>query len=274
MSVNDRSVIPYYYQIKADILERIGRGELGVNDRLPSEHKLAAQYGVSRPTVRQALNELVYTGVLWRKQGKGTFVAPPRIVEDVTDLVPFAFQARASGKLPHVRILSKDVVKPTRQVARALAVDVEDDLIQLVGVRYADEEPILLRTTYYPVKVAPQLLTHEFEETPLADVMDRYGLRAARSESTFVVVPARRREARLLSVAEGTPLILWEGVKYLDDDRPLALDRCFCRSDRFEFHVVRHRGEIVGANLRTREAGRGKQPGGAESGPISPSTTG
>jgi len=253
MNIRINNITPYYYQIKTDILSKIKSGELRENQRIAPELELAAQYGVSRPTVRRALNELVYTGVIWRKQGKGTFVAPLRIREDLASLPVFAEEAVAVGKKPELKILSRKTIKPTKEIARVLEITPTDDLIELTGLRLADREPMILRIAYYPLQAAPQLATHKFDSTPLVDVLRGYGITIAHSSQTFQVAPSRSKEANYLNIESGFPVIIWEGVNYLQDDRPFCFTRSYYRSDKFEFHIEQYGHNVTDIQLRRRQ---------------------
>lgn len=250
------NVIPYYYQIKMDILSAIQNGELTENQKIAPEVELAARYGVSRPTVRQALNELVYTGVLWRKQGKGTFVAPQRIHEDLSSPPVFAEEAFAVGKEPELKVLSRKTIKPTREIARALEISDTDELVEVVGLRLADHEPMLLRIEYFPLKLAPQLSTREFDNTPMFDVLAEYGLNTARSSQTFQVAAARAEEAEHLNVEPGSPVMVCEGINFLSDNRPYCFRKSYYRGDRFEFHIQQHGANVTDIELRRRPSKR------------------
>lgn len=249
MTINVKSVIPYYFQIKADIVRKITTGELKENEKLTPETILAEHYHVSRPTVRQALNELVYAGYIWRKQGKGTFVSPLRIHENLLFYKPFAEEAEEIGKKPGLRVLSEKIVKATPEVALSLNIETDSDTIELVGLRLADNEPILIRTSYYPVNLFPKLFEELAQGVPIIEIVERNGVYPARAVQNFQVVPSRTAEGKHLGVPKGTPLILWEGVLYTDDDRPYELTRAFHRSDKYVFHIEQQRDRIIGSRL-------------------------
>ena len=190
--------------------------------------------------------------MLWRKQGKGTFVSQLRIREDLRTPPVFAEEAIALGKTPELRILSKKTVKPTKEIARMLEIDSSDDLLELTGLRLADHEPMILRTSYYPIKVVPQLVAHEFDSTPLVEVLRRFGIRALRSSQTFQVVPCRSREARYLKIETGSPVLLWEGTFYTENDKPFSFARSYYRSDKFEFQIEQYGESLTDIRMRPR----------------------
>lgn len=254
MTIKEKNIIPYYFQIKADILRRIKQGDLKENDKLTPETVLAEEYGVSRPTVRQAINELVFAGYLWRHRGKGTFVAPPRIQENLLFYTPFAEKAEELGKKPKLKVLSERLIKANSEIASTLNINIGDDLIELVGLRLADKEPILLRTSYFPANLFPNLFEELSKGIPIIQIVEKNGIYPERAVQTFQVVSARASESKYLKVPQGTPLILWEGVVYTDKEEPYELTRAFYRSDKYLFHIDQHRSKIIEAGMRDKTA--------------------
>ncbi len=236
-----RSVIPYYYQIKEDLIAKIQKGELKEDEKIPSETLLAAEYGVSRPTVRQAINELVFAGYLWRKQGKGTFVAPFKIQKNLQLYTPLVEELESQGKTLKIKVLSKKSIKATDEVARLLQIEPDEELIELRALRIVNDTPITLRTSYYPAKIVPQLINENIDDTPIYKIIKKYGLTPVKTKDTIQVVQARKKEAKYFEVEEGFPLILWEGVVFLDEGRPFELTKALYRSDKFKFYVEQHR---------------------------------
>ena len=243
------NIIPYYYQIKADILDRIRRGELHENEKIESENELARKYGVSRPTVRQALNELVFTNVLWRRQGRGTFVSPKRLNENLLLYSPFVEEVTAMGKKPTIKITDRKVVTASKEMARLLEIEEGDEVLELAGLRLADEEPISFRSSYYPMKQFPDLIHERFEDVSLFEKMQSYGVQCARAKQTFQVVLARENEAHQLKISVGFPLLLWEGIIYSNLEKPFELTRALYRSDKYQFQIEQFRNNIIGAGI-------------------------
>lgn len=252
MAIDSAPVIPYYFQIKQDILRRIRSQEIREGEKIPSETEIASTYRVSRPTVRRAIDELVFAGYLYRHQGKGTFVSPQRFVEDLTDYVPFAETARASGRNPHVKVLSKEIQVATEQMCRDLQLRPGAKLIEVVGVRYADEEPIAIRTSYYPELLMPDLVDRLTGDRVLSEVVREYGLEPHRARHTLQVVRARKEDALTLAVSVGDPLILWEGVVFDTAGAPFELSRALYRADKYQFYIEHQRKVIVNSGVQMK----------------------
>lgn len=254
MSLTDiNKVIPYYYQIKADILGQISRGELRENSKIASENELARLYGVSRPTVRQAINELVFAGILWRRQGRGTFVSPSRIDVDLVHYMPFFEEAASAGQKPELQIISCHTTRATAEVAKLLLISEGDELYELVGVRHADHRPVKIISSYFPVARFPGLDQCSFPQGVAALIKVRYGVFPTEAKQTLQVVIAREQDAELLNVRAGFPLIMLEGVIYGENSQPYAIERALYRSDRMRFHIHQVRDNIVAAGISHSE---------------------
>ena len=245
--------IPHYFQIRADILSRVRRGELKAGDRIPSENKMAEQYGVSRPTVRQALDELVFAGFLRRERGRGTFLAPGKITEDLISYTPFVEEVIQFGMNPAVQIIKREILHATHEVANLLQVEENSPLIEITGLRTADEKPVTLRTSYYIADMFQDLLSADLKETTMFEAIRNRGYEAHRTTQTFRIVKARHAESKYLQVPIDFPLILWEGVLYSKDNIPFELTRAVYRSDRYEFRIEQIRDNIVGAGITSKK---------------------
>ncbi len=118
--VNKHSPVPLYHQLEAILLERINQGGFRTSDKLPAERELAAEFGVSKITVRQALSNLAAAGVVRRDQGRGTFVAEPKVEEGPRELTSFSQEMVRRGLRPSSLILQKEVIPAEAGIAAKL----------------------------------------------------------------------------------------------------------------------------------------------------------
>ena len=240
MVVDKNSAIPLYYQIKEKILSDIHEGKYQIGQQLPPEMELAEEFNVSRPTVRQAINELVFENILWRERGRGTFINKPMIKSNLEILTPFVEEIESQGLTPGVKVIEKELADATEGIAKALNIKPNDQVIKFERIRLVNDDPVILRTSFFSYKLIPQLLDEELE--PLYPVIQKYGFDLTRAEQTLHVVQAREDEARKLGVAKGFPLLLWEGIVYSKEGIPIELVKSLYRSDRYQFHVIQRRG--------------------------------
>lgn len=228
--------IPLYYQIKARLLESIENGQLKPGDRVLSERELTTQFGVSRMTARQALTELESQGYLYRVQGKGTFVATPKIEQPLAGLTSFTEDMRRRGLEPGAKVLAAEEVAAGRKVARALGCGETAPVVRLERLRLAGGDPMALEISHVPASVVPGLL----ERGPVVHSLYRileteFGIRLVRAIQSLEAVPANAYEAEMLHVREGTPLLLLERISRDSQERPIEFVRSLYRGDRYRF---------------------------------------
>jgi GntR family transcriptional regulator len=235
--------IPLYHQLKTLLLERIRTGEMKPNDRLPAEDELAATHGVSKATVRQALNDLAVAGVLRREQGRGTFVAEPKLAQGPREMTSFTDEMRSRGFHPTSRVLNQDVIEAETDIAEKLRVTEGAPVMRLKRLRLADDEPMGIQTAYLALALAPRLVEEEFTNASLYEALERkYSLWPAHAQETYVAVLLDRADAKLLKVAAASPALSAERVSYLSSGQPLEVTYSIMRGDRYQIvlDLTRH----------------------------------
>jgi len=245
LSIDHNSHVPYYAQVMEALRERIERGEWKAGDQLPGEPELCVLFDVSRTVIRQALSELLHDGLILRAKGKGTFVAEPKIVENLAQKLTGFYQDMADRGYPPVsQVLKQIVVSANQKVAAFLQVEPGTPVVEIERLRFVQEEPIVLVTTYLPYARCPGLLTADVTHQSLYSVMEQqYGLTIARGHRTLDAVTANQYEADLLQIEVGAPLMLLDSVSYLEDGAPIEYYHALHRGDRsrFEAELIRVR---------------------------------
>ena len=155
--VDSVSSQPLYVQIKNMLARRILDGEYAPHERLPSEAELIKVFGVSRITVRQALRDLHGDGLVFSVQGKGTFVAKPKAVQDVQRLQGFGESIVPQGYEATTRVISLNETRPSQEVADALGIRQSDDVVEIKRIRFRNREPISIDHSFYPVEIGRRL---------------------------------------------------------------------------------------------------------------------
>jgi GntR family transcriptional regulator len=229
-----RRGVPAHQLIEKWLTGLISDRVLRVGDKLPAESRLADALGVSRMTLRQALASLEAKRVLERRRGRsgGTFIAQAKIDCDLTGLAGFTEQMRRANVRPGARLISARTVRAPRSVAQALELDGTAEVHEVVRVRSANREPLALERSYFPAAVFPDLLEHSLLGS-LYELMRREYDRAphASSESLEPVV-ATDREALLLAVATGSPLMQIDRTAYTATGLPVECAFDLYRADR------------------------------------------
>ncbi len=251
------SFIPYYVQVKEALRERIEQGGWKPGDQLPGELELCQLFDVSRTVIRQALKELTYEGLIVREQGKGTFVAEPKISESlVQKLTGFYQDMVEQGHTPITKVLKQIVGPASPKVATYLGLEPDTPVIEIDRLRFIQDESIVLVTTYLPYHLCPELAKVDLSHQSLYAFLEKQcGLVIARGHRTIEAGLANEYEARLLQIEKGAPLIILDSVSYLNDGTPIEYYHALHRGDRSRFEV-----ELV----RIREQGRAREALGGE----------
>ena len=152
------SPIPFYLQLLDILRDIINQGEWQLGEQLPGEHSLCETYEVSRTVVRQALRELELEGLIYRRKGKGSFVAEPKISGGLAQkLTGFYQDMEERGTRPISQVLKQAVVPASAKVAQELKIDLGTPVVELQRLRFVENEPIVLVTSYLPHKLCPGL---------------------------------------------------------------------------------------------------------------------
>lgn len=244
--------IPYYYQLMQVLQSEIESGSRPADSAIPSEHELCRMFNVSRTVVRQALGDLVAKGLLYRVKGKGTFVAPSKLNERFVqrsdgfygDMTSRGFSVRSS-------VLEQCVAEPPSNVRDHLGPALSGLVIKIERLRFVNEEPMQLVTTYIPHDLCPDLVAADLTTCSLYDLLrTRYSLTVASGTRVLEAVLAQRPICTLLGVNKGAPLLKMESVSYLRDGRPLEYYIAWHRGDRSKFEIEM----MVGANVTVGQA--------------------
>lgn len=246
-AVDRSSPIPYYVQVKEALREHIEHGDWQPGDQLPGEPELCRLFDVSRTVIRQALREMEYEGSIVRERGKGTFVAEPKISESLVQKLTGFYQDMVDrGHTPVSQVLEQHVVPASSKVAAHLNLEPGTSVIEIERLRFVQDEPIVLVTTYLPYALCPDVAHADLSHQSLYVFLEKQcGLVIARGHRRLEAVPANEYEARLLQVKKGAPLIMLDSVSYLDGGTPIEYYHALHRGDRsrFEVELIRIRAQ-------------------------------
>jgi GntR family transcriptional regulator len=242
------SPIPYYAQLIQLLKSKIDRGDWPAGSQLPGEPELCNLYRISRTVVRQALGEMEQQNLIIRRKGKGTFVAEPKVSESLAQkLTGFYSDMVERGYRVATEVLRHRVAPANDKIADYLRLPPRTPIIDIHRLRFVNDEPIQLVTSYLPYAMAPRLMEVDLAHRSLYDVLENEcGLWIARGRRYIEAVAANETEARLLQVERGAPLIMLDSVSYLDDGCPLEYYHAVHRGDRsrFEVELVRERQRV------------------------------
>lgn len=234
------SPLPKYYQLKEIIRDLIEQEELREGSPIPPERKFCEQYGVSRMTTRQAIVELVNEGVLYREQGKGTFVAARKVRQEAERLTSFTEDMARRGMEATSRVLSLEATEAGPTVSRLLGVEEGEEIVRLQRVRNADGEPMALETSYLLHGIASGLLELDLSQRSIYDELRSRGVRMTRADQSYEATAIDEFEAEHLGVPVGSPALLLERVTYDDADRAFEYVKSTYRGDRYRITTTLH----------------------------------
>jgi GntR family transcriptional regulator len=237
--------VPLYYQLELQLRERVESGLWRAGDRLPTESELAAQFGVSRITVRQALERLEDDGLISRQRGRGTFVhsgvSPvPKIERDPDRLHAFEQDILRQGLEPEARVLALEEVPTPAHVAELLRIPTGEVALRLRRLGTADRQPLWLESRYFPIEIGRAIRDRDLTSPVISRIIEQVcGRRIASSRLRIEARAATANQAQQLKIASGAPVLLNEFVYYDDRDLPVQALQAFFRADRyaFTFHV-------------------------------------
>lgn len=226
---------PLYAQVREILARRLSDGEWRPGELIPSEHQLAQQLSVSQGTVRKALNELVAMNVLVRQQGKGTFVAS----HDAQRALFHFFHITAddgSKQLPESRVLGWSRRRINKREATLLQLPVGSRGIRIERLRELGGQPVIVETVLLPAVLFPDLAK---SDKPLPNTLyqlyqHEYGVTIHRAQEQLRAVAATQRDAELLNIEPGAPLLEIERVALTLQGKPVEvrLSRC-CTSEHY-----------------------------------------
>lgn len=239
MRVTRQSPVPMYSQVRASLLKKIESGELRPGDRAPSERELAASLGISRMTARAAVSGLVTDGYLYTVPGKGTFVANPPVLQQLSQLTSFTEDMRRRGLEPGGHVVEfavDDSADP--EIYEKLDLDPGEQLVRLTRLRTADGEPMCIETAHLSRAIAPWLRREDLDNGSLYELLSSHGINLRRAEQFLEATLVPPQAARLLTVPSGSPALLIRRVTYSDYGTPVEFTKSLYRGDRYTFHTV------------------------------------
>jgi GntR family transcriptional regulator len=234
--IDPAAPLPKYLQLRAILLGMIEEERLPVDAPVPSERELCRRFGVSRMTVRQAVDQLVAEDRLRRIPGKGTFVARPK-VQMPKELVSFTEDMLTRGLRPGSVDLATRTVEADPRLARLFDVDVGADVHLLERLRLADGEPMAVERSHILASLAPDLPRRRPAEASLYGVLEKeYGILLDAGEQTIEAGPVENEDARLLGIDPGSAVFFMQQRTF---SRGVCVEVAMAtyRADRYRIHL-------------------------------------
>lgn len=247
--VDFESTRSLYKQIKNIIKEQILAGEYKHGEKIPSERELCEKYKVSRITVRQAINEAVNEGLLYKVQGKGTFVAGGSetiITQGLVKITSFGNTFSSRGMSAKTKILGHCIKHTDFALSKILNLDIIDQVFNLDLLGIAEGIAMVLYQSYFQANCGLRIYQEalKFEQQGIAfSTMDLYqdfgDLKPSYVEQTYEALVADRELAGILQIREGSPLFLVSSIIYTREHTPVEFRKAYYRADKYKFHIKR-----------------------------------
>jgi DNA-binding GntR family transcriptional regulator len=234
--VDRSSPVPLYYQVAQRLEELIEAGQMPPGYRLENEIALADQLGLSRPTMRQAIQHLVDKGLLVRKRGVGTQVVHGRVRRQV-ELSSLYDDLDRAHRQPRTEVLSFAEIVAPDEVAVALHLPAGSRVVAVERLRYAQDEPLALMHNYLPVGIA-DLTADDLAHRGLYQILRDAGIQIRIADQTISARKANATEARLLDEARGAPLLAMARTAYDHSGRAVEYGSHVYRASRYSFELT------------------------------------
>jgi GntR family transcriptional regulator len=232
----EKSSILLYAQVEAVLAADIAVGTLTIGSQLPTEDCLIARFGVSRITVRKAIQNLVARGLIEIQRGKGTFVTQPKISQELTELCGFVEDMQALGRNPTARLIDKCVVPASEDVAQRLAVATGTLVVRIQRVRFADGVAMSFDETYLPLEIGKKIVTNDLEVEPIFSLLEqKYNIPLVEAEYRLEAVASETQISEALGIEAGSPIFMIERTSYTTANEPIDYERLHYRGDLIRF---------------------------------------
>lgn len=226
--------------IREDILEKILNKTYKLGEKIPNEIDIASDYGVSRPTVRQAIQSLVNEGYLERIKRRGTFIRERKINQEFTHQIrSYADEIQRKGLLPATKIISFTVEQANAEVATQLELSENDKVYKLTRLRFAGKQPVVLVSTYLPFDLLDTLIDVDFTTISLYSKLTELGFPVVSIHRKLEVIKSDELSSSLLNISSNEPLFYFHSTGYSNNSKPVEYSISWYRGDlnSFEFKI-------------------------------------
>ena len=237
--------IPLYYQLVNIIKRNITAGTLKPGDVLPSESEMCKSFDISRSTVRQAVSMLEDEGLVVRKQGRGTFVAEPKVRRKTEMVYSFTSEISSMGMTPSSTLIEFEVIDPTPDIVKVLELSGADSKVyRFVRIRHVDGEPLILETSFYPQYIYPKLTKELLQTHSFYSLLYEVGIIPANAVDSYEAVLMSRKEAEMLNSKPGSCGFFVQRRTFTESGMVYEFTQSLMRADRVKLDVYLHKDGV------------------------------
>lgn len=227
--------LPIYIQIHDQIKAEIEKGIWVVGNRLPSERDLSIKFGVSRMTLRQAIQTLADEGILERKIGSGTYVAKKRVQETMTGTTSFSEIIKSQGKVPSSKTTAYFITQPSSSEMEKLHLNEDDQILRMERIRYADDSPICFEVTSIPYDLIKDSNKNEVTQSFYHTLTTKGNQQIGKAVQRVTAMVASEKIADYLEIKKGDAILSLRQISYFENQKPFEYVRSQYVGNRFEF---------------------------------------
>lgn len=233
--LNKNIKVPLYSQLM-DILINEIENEMEEDEKILSEREICDKYDVSRATVRQAIAELEKEGYLYKKHGKGTFVAAKKINQNLQGFYSFTEEMKKRGKVPTTKVLKFEIIPINHEIAKKMQLTHGEIVYKFSRLRMADGEPMMVETTYVPYNTFPGITKENLSSKALYDIFrDYFNQKVEYAEEEFLPILTNENEAKNLKVEVGSPSLRINRFAYNKFGKIIEYTVSIARGDKFRY---------------------------------------
>ncbi len=255
-SISVSSDIPLYYQLISIIKRNISVGLLKPGDLLPSETEFCETFNISRTTVRQAIGELEEEGLVIRRRGKGTYISEPKLKRKMEDVYSFSNEMKNLGLRPDSKVIEFLGILPQADLVENLELKNKNSRVyKIVRLRRANEEPLLLETTYIPVYVYPGLTEEMLKGESLYSLLrEKAGIVPFEAEESYESIILDREVSKMLHCKSNSSGFYIERKAKTQTGEVYEFTQSIMRGDRTKFVVnLKNNGITFNRNINLEE---------------------
>ena len=239
------SDIPLYSQLVSIVKRNISAGTLATGDLLPSEAEMCKSFDISRSTVRQAIGALEADGLVVRKQGRGTFVAEPKVKRKTEMIYSFTSEISSMGMTPSSTLVEFEIISPSPDIEKVLDLSSKDAKVyKFTRIRNVDGEPLILETSFYPQYIYPKLTRELLETHSFYSLLFEVGIVPSNAIDSYEAVTMNRKEAELLNCKSGACGFFVQRRTYTDTGMVYEFTQSLMRADRVKLDLHLHKDGV------------------------------
>lgn len=234
--INKNSTIPLYVQLMNILVEKI-ENTMEENDKLDSEREICKKYAVSRTTVREALDELEKKKYIYKVQGKGNFISPKVVEQDLIKVSSFTEEMKKHGKNPTSKLLSFEIAEANNKIAEKLRIEENELVFKISRIRIADETPMIYEITYLPYERFKELTKEMIKKSPLYEILkNTFNTNITSAEEVIESVLINKLESIYLEIPQGQPGLKFERIAY-EQNEIIEYTITIARGDKYRYRV-------------------------------------